>query len=247
MRQIDFAPTRPALIERAIKSQPRGAQALERIGTPAKGLPALEWLLWTQPAQPSTPACDYAIEVARDLGREVQAVQAGFVAQATAVSVEEPEPELLRQGFEQFVNQWLGGLNRLRWAQIDKPRQAARSAGEATPDSPRAASGSTMAAWSSQWQALHQLAVLDTRDAPAPGTAAVPIETLLRSRGLNPLADRWRDAVQVADGVMTRVRLDDAPSLDDATRALGVVQERLEGEVAPALEVGIGFSDADGD
>ena len=44
-RQIDFSPTRPSLIERAIQSGPAGQQAMERIGTPAKGLPALEWLL----------------------------------------------------------------------------------------------------------------------------------------------------------------------------------------------------------
>jgi predicted lipoprotein len=51
-RQIDFSPTRPALIERAIESAPAGPLAMERIGTPAKGLPALEWLLWTQPVAP---------------------------------------------------------------------------------------------------------------------------------------------------------------------------------------------------
>ena len=44
-RAIDFAPTRPALIEKAIQIQPQGAAAMERVGTPAKGLPALEWLL----------------------------------------------------------------------------------------------------------------------------------------------------------------------------------------------------------
>ena len=40
LRTIDFAPTRPALIERAIQTQPQGAKAFERVGTPAKGLPA---------------------------------------------------------------------------------------------------------------------------------------------------------------------------------------------------------------
>ena len=40
-RAIDFTPTRPALIEKAIATQPQGAKAFERIGTPAKGLPAL--------------------------------------------------------------------------------------------------------------------------------------------------------------------------------------------------------------
>ena len=69
-RAIDFTPTRPALIEKAIVTQPQGAKAFERIGTPAKGLPALEWLLWIQPAAPATPACAFAQEVAKDVERE---------------------------------------------------------------------------------------------------------------------------------------------------------------------------------
>ena len=69
-RQIDFSPTRPALTERAIESEPAGLQAMERIGTPAKGLPALEWLLWTQPVAPGSAACRYAAEVALDIERE---------------------------------------------------------------------------------------------------------------------------------------------------------------------------------
>jgi predicted lipoprotein len=41
-RQIDFTPTRPELIKRAIQTAPQDATAMESIGTPAKGLPALE-------------------------------------------------------------------------------------------------------------------------------------------------------------------------------------------------------------
>ena len=79
-RAIDFAPTRPALIEKAIQAQPQGAAAMERVGTPAKGLPALEWLLWTRPMQPSTPACGYAHEVALDIaeGADMVMVKPGM-------------------------------------------------------------------------------------------------------------------------------------------------------------------------
>jgi predicted lipoprotein len=52
-RQIDFTPTRPELIKRAIQAAPQDATAMESIGTPAKGLPALEWLLWSQPIAPA--------------------------------------------------------------------------------------------------------------------------------------------------------------------------------------------------
>jgi hypothetical protein len=55
---------------------------MERIGAPAKGLPALEWLLWTQPVAPSSPACRYAAEVAADIAREAAALAAAFDALA---------------------------------------------------------------------------------------------------------------------------------------------------------------------
>ena len=49
-RSIDFRPVRPRLIVAAIKTHGQGAMPptmadLERVGSPAKGLPALEWLL----------------------------------------------------------------------------------------------------------------------------------------------------------------------------------------------------------
>lgn len=77
-RQIDFSPTRPGLIERAIKSAPVGPQAMELVGSPGKGLPALEWLLWTRPVAPGSAACRYAVEVAHDIAREALALQQDF-------------------------------------------------------------------------------------------------------------------------------------------------------------------------
>lgn len=243
--RLDFTPPRPALIQKAIKSNPSGAADFERVGAPAKGVPALEWLLWTQPAESGTPACSFAVEVARDLGREAVALQQGFATLGEQLVAEEPDEALVRSSFEQFVNQWLGGLERLRWARIDKPRKAVQ--GGAEPSWPRGASGSTAASWAADWQALRALAVLDADAAPVPGSAPVPIETLLRGRGLNPLADRWREAVQAADAAMAGLGPGDEARLDAAVKALGGVQERLEAEVASALDVGIGFSDADGD
>jgi predicted lipoprotein len=71
-RQIDFTPTRPHLIEKAVRSMATGAADMELIGTPAKGLPALEWLLWVRPVQPASPECLYAVQVALEIERETQ-------------------------------------------------------------------------------------------------------------------------------------------------------------------------------
>src|SRR5690606_3913963 len=77
---LDFNPTRPATIERAIKTAPSTPEQMERIGTPAKGIPALEWLLWSaRPApSPQSPACRYTHQVAQDLQREATAIAADF-------------------------------------------------------------------------------------------------------------------------------------------------------------------------
>ena len=104
-RAIDFAPTRPALIEKAIQIQPQGAAAMERVGTPAKGLPALEWLLWTRPMQPSTPACGYAHEVALDIAREAAAVAAEFSRAAQTDWGAEEQQDASTQAMSEFVNQ----------------------------------------------------------------------------------------------------------------------------------------------
>ena len=232
MRQIDFWPTRPALIERAIRAAPASAADMERVGTPAKGLPALEWLLWVHRVPLDAPACRYAAQVAAEIDREADALAERFAALASAP----PEDGATLMG--EAINQWVGGLERLRWAQIEKPL---RSGG----DLPRAASGSTVASWQAQWRTLRALAVQDA--APAPGQGLVSVETYLRGRGLNDLADRLRQAVLRADPAVAALNPRSPTTLSAAARALAQVRRLAQTDVADALEVSMGFSDADGD
>ncbi len=242
LRQIDFQPTRPELIIKAIARQPAQAADLERIGTPARGLPALEWLLWTRPAAPGAPACDYARLLADDLLREAQALRSAF-DRAAAEDWDETRGDT---AFAEFINQWVGGVERLRWVQIDKPRREAASRGRA-PAYTRQASGQTAASWARQWQVLHDAAVFRGAAAPVPGEAAVSIETYLRGRGLNPLADRWLLQLQRSQAAMQSIKPGPARPLDAAVRSLARTKALAESDIAPALEVSIGFSDADGD
>ena len=248
-RQIDFAPTRPQLIERAIKTQPQGAKAFERVGTPAKGLPALEWLLWTQPAQPASPACSYAVEVALDVEREAVALQAAFKEASATDWGAEDEQERSTQAMGEFINQWVGGIERLRWAHMEKPLRAAQ--GSRAPDYPRAASGLSAEAWTTEWSALRTLAILPPDAAvPAPGAALVPLETYLRGRGLNPLADQLLKTTQNIDSAfsaLTRAGKNNGTQVQQVAKALSALKRLAEAEIAPALQVSIGFSDADGD
>ncbi|WP_140426229.1 imelysin family protein [Acidovorax sp. Root275] len=251
-RVIDFTPTRPALIDKAIAAQPQGAKAFERIGTPAKGLPALEWLLWTRPAQPGSPACSYAHEVAQDVARESAALAKAYADAATTDWGAEDEQEQSTQAISEFVNQWVGGIERLRWAQMDKPLRAAGSgSGARTPDYPRTASGTTLAAWAAAWSGLRSVTTLPaSADIPAAGEALVPLEMYLRGKGLNPLADKLRQATDKVDASMAQVQksgLQNKAAIQQTAKDLTALKFLAESEVAPALQVSIGFSDADGD
>ena len=250
-RQIDFTPTRPELIARAIEAAPSDSAAMERIGTPAKGLPALEWLLWSQPAAPNTPACRYAVQVAHEISREATALSAQF----TELAAREPDNDEASSGaaMSELVNQWVGGLERLRWAQIDKPRQSHATAAPRGPRStgyPRSASGQTAASWAAQWQTLATLAASGTAVAPpAPGAGLVTLETYLRGRGLNANADALARSVRQADASMRGLAPgpEHGAALDAATASLAALKKRVESETASALQVNIGFTDADGD
>lgn len=246
-RQIDFTPTRPELITRAIQSAPADAAAMERIGTPAKGLPALEWLLWSRPVAPQTPACRYAVQVAADVSREAAALS-GDLAELAAREPGEDDAASA-PAMAELLNQWVGALERLRWAQMDKPRLsgASGSDGHNAAPYPRSASGQTSASWAAQWQGLRTLAVSAGAQVPLPGQDLVPLETYLRGRGLNAVASTLARSMAQADKALHQLAPDNKAGVGTATRALAALKKLTEADVAPALEVNIGFSDADGD
>src|SRR5689334_15256628 len=76
---IDFWPTRPRMIEFAMRSPPADITALRRTGVAGRGLPALEWLLWgpgeMPPAAAYAGACTYALIITQDLLAETQALE----------------------------------------------------------------------------------------------------------------------------------------------------------------------------
>jgi uncharacterized protein len=213
-RQIDFMPARPAAIERTIESAPTGVADLDRIGAPARGFAALEWLLWN-PVPLSASRCRYAALLAADIDREAQALAAGF-AQLRQQPIDD-EAALAR--LVDSVNQWVGGVELLRWAWMRKPQEVASTRNEA-PDYPRRSSGQTAAAWAARW---------------------------VRGRGLNPLADRLVAATARADAALQGLEPAATDRVRDAAAALGELSKLAQDELAPALGVRIGFSDADGD
>lgn len=223
-RQIDFTPTRPRLIEKAVKSAPANAADMELIGTPAKGLPALEWLLWSKPVQPGSADCRYAVQVAAEVARE-----------ASALAASAPPSTDSQTALSELVNQWIGGVERLRWANMEMPaRVALTSGGKDAAEFPRGAAQASAASWAAQWDALRNLAI-----------GQVSLVSALQARNVDtaPLTD----AVRQVDVAMQGLESSDTPRILNAAKHLAALKRLVENEVAPALGVNIGFSDADGD
>lgn len=247
IRQLDFRPARPALILKAIEAAPADVSALDTVGAPARGLPALEWLLWSSPElAPATPACSYAVVLSTELMQQAMALDAAYAAQARR-DWTGTEQEAASALMAEVVNQWIGAIEQLRWRDLGKPLASA-SPGK-PPEFPRALSRKTGMAWATQWQAIKVVALQGAAPVPPAGSGAlVPLELYLRGRGLNGPADALALALARADAALSKLSPRQSPArLQAAVKALGELKRVAEAQVAPALQISIGFSDADGD
>lgn len=243
-RRVDFQPVRTALVLRAIEAAPVGAEAMDRIGSAAKGLGALEWLLWAPAAPRHDAARAFAVEAARDMQRESDALAEAFAAMAER----EMDDEAVVAAFAEILNQWIGGLEQLRMQRLVRPVEEARTRGAQRPLLLRPWSGIDAEERGVRWRALQAAAVFTGNVAPLRGQGQlVPIESYLRGRGLNPLADRLRALAASADGALRSAANDRPAPMLLAAQNLNKAKHLAEAEVAPALEVRVGFSDADGD
>lgn len=289
-RQIDFWPTRHELIQKALDKAPQTLADMERVGTLAKGLPAFEALLLTwwplNPAQARAfdarglapgdkpkavpfvhrpmPAatCQYLVLVAQGVQVEARelALELATWGAKDWQAQSESDAEVTRAALVEWLNQWLGGVERLRWVHIEKPVKTVQTAGNALKGNPppfaRRGREANLADWRAQWASLKaqgQLTPAQRRGPPEPGQALVPIEALLLGKGHITLAQRWANALNVVTA-----RLDALPAAAPARAsdhrqllalggALQAVTALYQNEVATALDIPLGFSDADGD
>ena len=232
-RMVDFQPLRLPLLKTALRKAPQDLAAMETIGAPAKGFPAAEHLLWVDVAQPHTPACHYVGLVAAELAQEMHDLHQANLAASASTALD-------FHSTAEFLNQWIGGLERLRWQSMDKPLRSASPGKPAAVT--RAPSQGTLASWQAQWGSLRHLAVGDTRQPDH-----VSIARLVEAQGWTRLADELRAAVQQADAAMQAVDRVELARTTPASRALSQLKHLVENDVALALDVTIGFSDADGD
>jgi hypothetical protein len=132
---------------------------------------------------------------------------------------------------------------------MEQPLVKAQTAGK-PPVFPRQDWADNLADWRAQWASLRAQALLDDPRAvpPVPGQAFVPLEALLYGKGQVQLAARWRQAITAADAAMAGLGASySGADLEAAARQLKELTVLYQQQVAAALDVPLGFSDADGD
>lgn len=244
VRQIDFRPLRLNLLERAIKKQPQGAQGMVLIGSPAKGFPALEYLLTQNDFQGGTPQCNYAHEVVLDIARTV----AGLSWQTNPTQANEDDAKALNAGMQLYFNQLVGATHNLAWERMEKPLLKNKDAAGANAGHwPFSEFQLTEKAWAAQWQGIEHLLMVTGQTVPQADTQVIPLEAYLRGLGKIELADTL---VTYSSAVAVAMRSNDITkpaSVEQSVKALKVLKGFLESEVAKGLKVSIQFSSSDGD
>ena len=242
-RAIDFWPTRPAQIQRLLESGSVTTVAqLETVGATARGLPALEWLLWKTDG--SGHALAYASVLAQQVLAESQALQAGYQTLASTAWEEEDAWALYGEWFGQAV----GGLDQLRIKKMVPDTRGKDSAPWV-----RGVSGQTAACWQAQAQGLQAFlvgspAAQATTQAATPGwPVAGSLNSLLLGRG------HLRDSLTLQERTASMLRAvqaarpGNAASVRAAQAALALVSALANGLAGDVLAITMGFTDADGD
>ena len=124
---LDFWPVREATIEEKITAAPATIDAayIDSLGTSAKGLPALEFLLFVEPPAAGSPRCAYAQALTADVARRTSEIanawttdHANALASAghgSAVYTSE------QAGLDAVVNATIENLYRMVKEKLDRP------------------------------------------------------------------------------------------------------------------------------
>ena len=140
-----------------------------------------------------------------------------------------------------------GARDQVNFFKTELPVSLSLPTGAAQLKFARDTSGASAAERAARWQAIGALAVFEGAEAPAPAADLVPLEPYLRGKGLNPLADKLVAAVRKAGLGVDAARGNEPARVQAAARQLASLKAFVEAEVAPALDVRLGVSDADGD
>jgi predicted lipoprotein len=235
--RIDYWPARPNLVTRALSAPPTTIKGLELIGGPAKGIPTLEWLLWTPAEKPeilSDPGrCAYARLLAQDVVDEARGLDEAFVALAKNGLPEGTADD----AFAGLLNLANGGLEQLGVKKIEAPARF----GDGNKNFPRLLSGQIVPAWNAQWTSLRIFLVGDG-DAHHDN-----LDSFLRTQGLTAVADKLRTAADRVTKELNEMHEATPATALKLGKDMGMVRNAVADDVAPALHIAVQFGDDDGD
>lgn len=241
-RTIDFWPTRPAQIQRVLAhglGDITSMQQLDTVGVSARGLPALEWLLWKTDGRGN--AHPYAHLLAQQVVAESQALLSGYQTMAATEWDESDAWALYGEWFGQAV----GGLDQLRIKKM-VPETRARDSSPWV----RGLSGQTARAWQAQAQGLQAFLV----GSPAQQAAALSglpvagsVNSLLLGRGHITESQALLRQTQTTLALVQAARSASAASVRQAQAALAELSGQMSGLATGVLNIALGFTDADGD
>ncbi|MDT7521753.1 imelysin family protein [Rhodoferax sp. TBRC 17198] len=247
VRTLDFWPTRTAQVQ-ALAQVAKDASAevlaarVRAAGVGAKGLPALEWLLWPQATQPGAQALAAAIssEVSAEAGTLLQAYQTATQAPDSG-SVDEAQAWT---DYGEWFTQCMGSLDQLR---LKKMRVNTR--GKDSTIWVRGLSGQTAAAWQAQWESIANFLAGDPAGncAPSNDAAARCFTDLLRSRGHLAPATQLAQQLATTRLAVHAARPQAPSSVLRAQNSIAALHTLASDMGARLFDFSQGFTDADGD
>lgn len=230
LRRLDGRATVPELIIRGLRRAAAGERAVEMAGPASTGLGTIEWLLWSPAADlQGAPACPYLKQLGEHWVENTAKVHALLVARSKAkVSAEQVHAE-----YEEFVNQWFSGLERLRVHRMSRPLTLDPQGEFKKSFWPRVPSGQTLTDLHVRWQSLRQWAI-----------GRPSLAEALRQKGAGQAAQRLEAEVRRCDQTMQILK--GAAQFPDALACLGKLVDVFSSTVVPGLQVQMGFQDGDG-
>jgi predicted lipoprotein len=248
VRTLDFWPTRTAqvqaLAQLAKDASPEAlATRVRAAGVGAKGLPALEWLLfWARETEPGAQALAAAIssEVSAEAGTLLLAYQTA----AQALDSDSVDEAQAWTDYGEFFTQCMGSLDQLR---LKKMR--ANTRGKDSAIWVRGLSGQTHAAWQAQWESIANFLAGDSAGNCAPSNDAVArsFTDLLRSRGHLAPATQLAQQLATTGRAVHAARPQAPSSVLRAQHSITALHALASDMGARLFDFSQGFTDADGD
>ncbi len=266
-KTMDFWPTRPSVIEMAVEATRTEAvsgaaaeDSMQRWGTAAKGLPAMEWLLFPDagrdavvPALTSPAHCLYARRVARGVVREASILVAEWKSESRQLNT--MSETQLRKLAHDTLNLMVGSCELLRGKKVQKGvrlvAQGGRgSAPEDAFDSVR--SGRTRELLLRHFEALSQVMLGQQARMPyARGGPKIAFRDFLLQLGHTAEADSLSSQVDIVHSALLALPANPREwtleNTQKAADALGDLRAILDPRISELLGITVTFTDADGD